>query len=189
MRSLNPAAAALQARALAGELIPVVPLVHMDTEVPQRWAICAIPLTWGGHTWQPLEIAISAVSDNVSQAESLRFALPGVTESQLALALSGALQGRTVHIYLAWADPDTAAVADAVRIWTGEMDMSGWEEGSQATVQITADSRAAVALRPRAVRYTHDDQLRIWGGDISLNIDPLTDAAPIVWPAASYFRK
>jgi hypothetical protein len=45
-----------------------------------------------------------------------------------------------------------------------------------------------VALRPRVTRYTNNEQQRLYPGDTSLDVDPLTDAASLVWPAASYFK-
>jgi hypothetical protein len=43
-------------------------------------------------------------------------------------------------------------------------------------------------MRPKPSRYTNDEQQRMFSGDTSLDRDPATDAAPVTWPAASYFR-
>lgn len=187
MRTLNTAAAALRTRELAGEMIPVVMLVHFALPVPQRWALCGIPLVWGGYTWEPLDIAVSEIKDDANQASGLRFTLPGVTDAQLALAMSGDVEGSAVTLRLAWVDPSNGAVADAVQVWAGELDVAGWQDGPEAVVHYTAEHRSGVALRPRVSRYTDDEQNRLSAGDTSLNIDPQTDAPPIVWPAASYF--
>ena len=66
--------------------------------------------------------------------------------------------------------------------------MAGWQDGLSALVHFTAEHRASLALRQRVSRYTNDEQSRLSSGDTSLNVDPLTDAAPLVWPNASYFR-
>ena len=188
MRTLNAGALALQARAVAGEMIPVVPLVHFDLTVPQYWAVCGIPLVWDSQTWEPLEIAVSEIRDDASEHAGLRFTLPGVTESQLALAVSGGVEGEACAVYLAWVDPDTGVVEDAVQVWAGVLDVAGWQDGPTAVVHFSAEHKGSVALRPRISRYTNDEQERLNPGDTSLDVDPLTDAAPLVWPAASYFK-
>lgn len=188
MRAINPAAHALRARALAGEQIPVVPLVHFALQVPQRWAVCGIPLQWAGETWQPLDIAISDIADDASDPGGLRFTFPAVTESQLSLALAGDVDGKRVTVHLAWVDPSTGTVADAMQVWAGELDVSGWQDGQQALAHFTGEHRASLAMRTRPSRYTNDEQQRLHPGDTALNVDPLTDAAALVWPAASYFR-
>ena len=45
------------------------------------------------------------------------------------------------------------------------------------------------ALRAKPSRYTNDEQQRRYTGDTSLDIDPATDAAPVAWPAASFFKQ
>lgn len=187
MRTLNTAALGLRSRALTGEMIPVVMLVHFALPVAQRWALCGIPLVWGGYTWEPLDIVVSEIKDDAQQSSGLRFTVPGVSESDLAMAM-GDVEGSAVTVRLAWVDPADGTVADAVQIWAGELDVAGWQDGPQAVVHYTAEHRAGVALRPRVSRYTDDEQGRLSAGDTSLYIDPQTDAPPVVWPAASYFR-
>lgn len=188
MRALNTAAAALQARALAGEPIPVVPLVHFATTVPQRWALCGLPLVWGGYTWEPVEIAMSEIADEATQLAGLRFSLPAATDLQLALAVAGNVTGAAAVVRLAWVDPNTGEVADALQVWAGELDVAGWQDGPQAVANFTAEHRGTIALRQRASRYTNDEQQRLYPGDTSLDVDPLTDAKPLAWPAASFFK-
>lgn len=188
MRTLNAGAAALQVRALAGEMIPVVPLVYFGTTVPQRWAVCGMALEYGGYTWEPLDIAVAEVQDNAAQHSGLRFTMPAATDVQLALAIAGDVEGAPVTVHFAWVDPATGTVEDAMQVWAGELDVAGWQDGPEAVAHFTAEHRAGVALRPRVSRYTNDEQQRLAPGDTALDIDPMTDAAPIVWPAASYFR-
>ncbi len=188
MRTPNAAALALRARRQAGEAIPQVPLVFMGLPVPQRWAVCGLPLVWGGFSWAPLDMAISDVSDQVGERSTLRFTLPAVQPAELALAAQD-VEGAIVRVYLADVDPATGAVADALQVWYGLLDQPGWQDGQAAVAQFTARHILDWALEPRPRRYTHDDQLRLYPGDTSMNVDPLTDAAPLVWPAAAYWRQ
>jgi hypothetical protein len=188
VKTLNAGAAALQVRALAGEPIPVVPLVYFGTTVPQRWAVCGIALVYGGYTWEPLDIAVAEIRDDATQYSGLRFTLPAATDVQLALAIAGDVEGSPVTVHFAWVDPTTGAVADAMQVWAGELDVAGWQDGPEAVAQFTAEHRAGLAMRSRVSRYTNDEQQRLSPGDTSLDVDPLTDAAPLVWPAASFFK-
>ncbi len=188
MRALNTAAQALQARALAGEKIPVVPLLYLGLPVPQRWALGGTALVWGGFTWEAQDVALQEVADELGDPSGLSITLPGVTTSQVALAVGADVEGAPVTVYLAWVDPATAEVADVLQVWSGELDQPGWQDGPQALVQLTAEHRATIAARPRVSRYTHDEQQRLYPGDTALNFDPATDAAALVWPAASFFK-
>lgn len=188
MRALNPAAAALQARAVAGEQIPVVPLLYMGLPVPQRLALCGVPLVWGGYTWEPCDGQLDNINNEAGEPSGLKISLPAVNPGDIAMAVDDDIEGSAVTLYLAWVDPDTAAVADAMPVWAGELDMPGWQDGPEAVAHYTAEHRAAIAMRPRVQRYTNDEQQRLYPGDTALNFDPATDAAPLVWPAASFFK-
>jgi hypothetical protein len=55
-------------------------------------------------------------------------------------------------------------------------------------VNFTAEHRQELAAQSKPSRYTNDEQQRLFPGDTALDFDPATDAAPLVWPAASYFK-
>jgi hypothetical protein len=185
--TLNTAGQALRNRALAGEKIPQVPLVYFGLPVPQRWAVCGLPLQWAGHTWQPLDVAVSGVADSALQTGGLQFSLPAVTPSQLALAAQD-VEDAPVVVYMAWVHPETGVVADAVQRWAGQLDQPGWQDGKVAVAQFAARHLSELALSQRPSRYTNDEQLRLYAGDTALDVDPRTDAPELPWPNASFFR-
>lgn len=187
MRTPNAAALALRARALAGEKIQKIALVHFAFDVAQRWAVCGTDLVWGGFTWSARDIAVGDISIEVGSRATLQFTLPAVTSGERALAMSD-VEGKAVTVYLADVDPTTGAVADAAAVWAGVLDQPGWQDGPLATALFTANSREWLAMQPRPSRYTNDEQLRLYPGDTSLNVDPLTDKPELVWPASSFFR-
>lgn len=191
MRVLTPAAQVLQARAIAGELVPVVQLLEVMLAEPLRLCTCGAPLQWAGHTWQPTALTVEPVEFSEGDVSSLRFTLPAVSPDDLALVLTADVDGKTVRVYDAWVDPATGDVVDAPLAWAGRVNLPGFSDGpgaSSAVAQWTADHRAVQAYRAKPVRYTHADQQRLYPGDTALNVDPATDAAPVPWPAASYFR-
>ena len=187
MITLNTAGQALRARMIAGEKIPQIPLVYFGLPVPQRWAICSVPLVWGGHTWQPLDIAVAGVADDATQTGGIQFSLPAVSPAELALAAQD-VEDSPVTVHLAYVDPDTGVVADAVQRWAGQLDQPGWQDGKVAVAQFAARHLAQLALAQRPSRYTNDEQRRLYAGDTSLDVDPLTDAPELPWPNASFFR-
>jgi hypothetical protein len=189
VRTLNTAGQALLSRLLAGEQIPVPLLVQFDLDVVQRVSTAGIPLVWGGHTWQPTEIVVSPIEDDEAEFMNLSFTLPGVTESQLALALTEDVEGKRARVWMAFVDPDTGTVADAPLVWSGELDVPALQDGPQASVTVNAEHRGNLALRPRTRRYTHDEQQRIAPGDTALDVDAGTDRPPLQWPLASWFYR
>jgi hypothetical protein len=190
VRPLNTAAAALLARIQAGEQVPMVQLVEMVfSPTTERYTTAGHALTWGGHTWDALGVQIEPVDDNTGDMPGLAFVLPGVSGPSIALALVEDVEGVVVRVYDALVDPDTGVVADAVLAWSGTLTMPQLQDGRVAAVVLNAEHRGTTALRPKPSRYTDDEQRRLHPGDTSLDFDPATDAGPLVWPAASFFRQ
>lgn len=190
MRTLNGTALALLTRIQAGEQIPLVQLVEMQLTVTVYMTTAGSPIDWNGHTWQPVGLGnMQAIEDDFGEVQSLQFNLPGVSAEQLAIALTEPVEGKVVRVYDALLDPSTGVVADAVLAWSGTLNVPAIEDGPTATVSVTAEHRGMLALRPKPTRYTNDEQQRLYPGDTSLDIDPATDAAPIAWPAASFFKQ
>lgn len=187
MKTVTTAAAALLTRLKNGEHIPILPLLYLALTVPQRWSLAGIPVTWGGNTYAPQEVQIERVQHSVSTIGSLRITVPGVTLAQRALAFED-VDGKACTLYLGIVDPATMVVEDAVTLWDGFLDVAGWEDGATPTIQFTAEHIGAYALRQRITRYTSSEQQRLYSGDTSLDYDPATDSAPIVWPYASYWK-
>lgn len=191
MRALNAAALALLARIQGGEQLPMPQLLEIMTATPQRYSTCGYALTWGGFTWQPVGVGIEPVEDETgSTGSQIVLALPAVTPDQLALALTTALSGVRVRIYNALIDPETMVVEHADLAWSGLADTPGIEEGPDGSfVTVICEHRAVQAARVKPSRYTNDEQRRLYTGDTSMDYDPGTDAAPVVWPAASFWRQ
>ena len=189
MRLLNAAGAALLVRAQAGEQIPIVQLVELGFAPVIYLTTAGGPITWAGQAWQPAGLgSIEAVEDSASEMPPLRFTLPGLNPQQVAVALSDQSEGKSVRVFDALIDPQSGECGDAVRAWSGTFNYPTLQDGAQADLVVTAEHRGMLALRPKPSRYTNDEQQRLFPGDTSLNFDPATDAAPLAWPAASFFR-
>lgn len=190
MKAWNTAAQALLARIQAGEVIPWVQLIAVGLDVPLYITTAGIPLSWGGQTWQPTGVSVGPVEEDADEFPALALELPAVVEAQLALGLAEDVEGASLRVYDALVDPATGQVADAVLAFAGQLQMPVIRDGGErSSLVYTAEHRGAVARRPKPSRYTHDEQQRIAPGDTFFNTDPATDAPPLVWPGASYFKQ
>lgn len=189
MRTLNATAQALLDRIEAGERIPMVQLVHIATSVPMYLTTAGVNVEWDGQTWYGNSVSVEPIADAVSEYPSIALQLPAITEDQISIVLTTSVEGVALSIYDALIDPSTGVVADAVLAWAGTLNVPGIEDGPTAVVVVTAEHRGMSALRAKPSRYTDDEQRRLYPGDTSLDFDPATDAAPLVWPAASYFKQ
>ena len=190
MRTINAAGLALLARAQAGEQMPIVQLLRIEFAAATIYLTTAgAPIEWDGQSWEPAGLgAIEPVEDAAAEMPPLRFTMPGLSPDQIYVALEAGTEGAGVRVYDALIDPDTGACEDAVLAWSGTLNVPELIDGPQADLIVTAEHRGMLAIRPKPSRYTDDEQRRRYPGDGSLDFDPLTDAKPLAWPAASFFR-
>jgi hypothetical protein len=189
MRTFNAAAQALLDRIEAGEQGCMTQLVLIAASVPLRFTTAGITVRWAGEDWYGNSVAVEPVADAVGELPSIVLRLPAITEDQISLVLTTRVEGLSVTIYDALVDPDTGVVEDAEPAWAGSLNVPSIEDGPTAVISVTCEHRGMSALRAKPSRYTDDEQRRLHPGDTSLDVDPATDAGPIVWPAASYFRQ
>lgn len=190
MRTINSTAQDLLDRIALGEQVPLVQFVEMLFPSVLRYTTAGHEIEWNGETWYSAGLGtIEPIEDAVGSVEALQFSLPGISGEQLAIALTEQVEGTTVRVYDALIDPATGVVADAVLAWSGTLNVPSIEDGETATVVVTAEHRGMHALRPKPIRYTDDEQKRLYPGDTSLDFDPVTDSGPLAWPRASFFRQ
>ena len=132
---------------------------------------------------------IEPVDDVVGELKSMAFILPAVNPSQLSLALTEPVEGKVMRVYDAFIDPASGVVGHVELVFAGTLNVPSIDDGPTAAVSVTAEHRGVTAVRSKPTRYTDDDQRRRYPGDTSLDFDPATDAAPIAWPKASFFRQ
>lgn len=189
MRAFNAAALALLGRIEAGEQGCIVQLVLIGATVPLRFCTAGSTVRWSGQDWLGNSVAVEPVADAVGEYPSIVLRMPAITEDQISLVLTTRVEGLSVTIYDALVDPETGVVEDAVSAWAGTLNVPSIEDGPTAVISVTCEHRGMSALRAKPSRYADDEQRRLYPGDTSLDFDPATDAAPLVWPAASYFRQ
>lgn len=188
MRTLTPSAAT----ALASGAVALVQLVEMLLTNPLRLNSSGWDLTWNGAAWQGSRGigSIEPIEDSPGELRGLRFEMPGIALSDVALVLSEPVQGKTVNVWTAIVDASTAQILDASLEWSGRLDtLALAEDGERATVSATAEHIGLDLLRPSGVKFSHQDQQRRYPGDRFFEY--LIDQADqqITWPSAQFFKQ
>ena len=102
-------------------------------------------------------------------ARGLTIDLTGVPNDLVAAALSEPYQGRTAAVRFGTLNADTGAVIESITIFSGRMDtMAISNDGKQATIGISVESKLVDFQRTRESRYTHEEQLRRYPADMGL---------------------
>lgn len=190
MRTVNGTAASILN---AGGTIPLALLVDMpELSTPLRVCTGRWSLTWSGNTYTAVGLlgAVDAAQESAAGPKPLSFRLSGVPVSVRAIALGENVQGKAVSISLAIFDPVTYQIADAVLEWAGTLDVMDWaDDGSTGVITVSAESAGVDLLRGVPVRYTDQDQQRLFPGDLGFQYVIDQGEKTITWPAASFFRR
>jgi hypothetical protein len=188
VRTVAPAAQAV----LAGPVVPMALLLELAFSPVVRLCTGSVAIEWAGQLYFGTGTlgAVESVADEVQSTQGLRFTLSGVPQDSIALALSEQVRGTACVMRAAILDPDTHAVLDAPTVFTGVLDTMAVTHGADdCTIAVSVIHRGDVYRRPKPLRYTDNDQQRLFPGDTSLRYVLSQAQAPIVWPAASYFRQ
>ena len=190
MRTVNATAAAILN---AGGTLPLALLVDMpDLSAPLHVCTGRWPLTWSATSYTGVGTlgAVDAAQESASGPRPLSFRLSGVPTSMRSLALQENVQGKPVSISLAIFDPATYEIADAALEWAGTLDVLDWaDDGTTGVITVSAESAGVDLLRGVPVRYTDQDQQRLFAGDLGFQYVIAQGEKTITWPAASFFRR
>lgn len=117
------------------------------------------------------------------EAIGVTLTLSGVPSALIAVAYGDFSQGRPARLWIGALNVDTGAlVSDPVAIFQGRMDtISDSDDGDTALITVTAESHLADLKRIRARFYTHQDQQRIYPGDLSLRYLSSLQDRPVYW--------
>lgn len=177
--------------ALASGSIAIVQLVYLGFSTPIALNMSTWDLVWSGVTYKGAYGLgqISAVTDKPGEVQGITLEMFG-DAAAVALALddSDVVQGTVCTIRTAIIETDTYTVLDAPVEWVGTLDtMAIGEDGTSASIRVTAESRAVDLLRGTPWMYTDADQHLVNAADKSF--DYVTDQIdkPVVWPARAFF--
>ena len=203
--------------ALASGSVAIVQLVRLAFSTPLALNTSTWDLTWAGTTYKGAYGLgqISAITDKPGEVQGITLELAGGDSAIISLALDDAdvVQGTACVIRTAIIDTGTSlltsgpsielnftaqtyqvasqfTILDAPIEWTGTLDtMSIAEDGTSASIRVSAESRAVDLLRGTPFMYTDTDQLTVSATDRSFRYVVDQIDKPVVWPAKSWFYK
>jgi hypothetical protein len=165
MRPLTPA----QAAATAAPRANLAMLVELDLlpEPMRLWSGIG-EFVWGNGTFTGAGTLLG-VSDAAESAEvranGATLSLSGVPPEVIDAALDTTWQGRGARVWVALLDDAAALISEPVQVLSARMDALAWQEGEDATVSLSVESRLIDLERARVRRYTSADQQRRHPGD------------------------
>lgn len=179
--------------AIATGRIGIVQLIHLAfSTTPVSLNMSTWDFVYGGITYKGAYGlgTVSAIADKPGEVAGLQFELAAGSSGVISLALDDAdiVQGTAVTVRTAIIDMDTRQILDAPIEWIGTLDtMSIGEDGTQAVVRCTAESKAVDLLRGTPMVYGDADQRTVNAADGSMRfiIDQIDK--PVIWPQKSFF--
>lgn len=178
--------------ALASGSVALVQMVYLDfASVPIALNLSNWDLVWDGITYKGAYGlgSISSVTDKPGEVQGLTLELFG-DGATMARALDGSneVQGTMCVIRTAIIETVNYTVVDAPIEWTGYLDtMTVAEDGQQASVSVSAESRAVDLMRGNPSFYSDADQRAIdpTDGAFAYVVDQLDK--PLIWPAKAFY--
>jgi len=142
-------------------------------------------LSWDSKTWTGVGTfgGVSPVEEGADiAARGVRFSLSGIPSEYLSLALGDDCRQRPCSLWLALRDSAGAIIGTPYKLFSGRMEPLSGEEGpAGATLTIPAESRLVELKRARVSRYTHEEQVRRFSGDLGLAYIATMAEKPIYW--------
>jgi hypothetical protein len=144
--------------------------------------------TWNGVVWTGSGNfgGVSPIDETTTiGAATLSFTLSGVPSDIIALALGDAYRGKPCKLWLA-AVNDSGVIQGAYQIFGGRMDiMKIADSGTTCTITLNAENQLIDLGRARDVRYTDEEQQRLFPGDRGLEYVAKLSEQLIYWGIAS----
>ena len=134
--------------------------------------------------------SISAVVDKPGEIAGISLELAAGSSAMVALALDDAdiVQGTVCTIRTAIIETTNYTIIDAPLEWSGSLDtMSIGEDGTSASIAVSAESKAVDLLRGTPWFYTDEDQKLVNATDRAFKFVVDQIDKPITWPAREFY--
>ena len=119
-----------------------------------------------------------------SSSQGIEITLSGIDSTILPDVIGSAYQGADCRVDLALFDAAGAIIADPITLFRGLLDRGRVrDDGENATIVLSVESRLLDLLRPRQWRYTDADQQLLYpgAGDLGLEFVPRIQNLHIEW--------
>lgn len=142
-------------------------------------------LLWDGKTWKGIGTMgqIGGIDETLEvRASGAVLRLNGFDSALLAIALGEQYQGRPARVWLGTFDTSYQVVVDPTLFFAGRMDvMEDTDDGQTASIALTVENHLVDLGRPRAWRYTDQDQQRLYPADLGFEFVAGLEDKKIVW--------
>lgn len=141
-------------------------------------------LSWNGFTWSGVGTLgrIGQMEETIeSRAAAVELQLSAIPAEVLAIANAEDWQGRRARIYYAVMNESGELIGAPFQMRHGLMDVMTLEEGEQATITLTVESRDIDLGRNKARRYTAEDQRGEYPGDKGCDAVALLQEREVIW--------
>ena len=146
-------------------------------------------LSWNGYTWTGAGTmgSISPISETDQvQANGIAVSLSGIPSDYVSLILSDVRQGKIGRVYLGFLDNSGNIIANPYMAFEGRLDIPTLEEaGEGAMITITYESRLIDLNRSREIRFTDEEQKRMYPGDKGLEYVAAMQEVTLNWGRSS----
>lgn len=113
--------------------------------------------------------AISPIRESADmQAHGITLSLSGIEPSMLSASLQENIQGRPAKVWIALLDENCQPKKDPVYMGEWKMDTMSGKLGKTATISLSCESFLARWKSANIQRYTHEEQVRKYPGDLGL---------------------
>ena len=141
--------------------------------------------SWNSLTWIGAGSLLSISGINETRdvsANGVVVALSGIPSTLISLALSDGRQGYSGKIYLGFLDDADDLIDDPYLIFDGRLDVISIEEqGETSSITLNYESRLIDLQRSREIRYTDEEQKRLFPGDLGLEFVASLQEQTINW--------
>lgn len=145
-------------------------------------------LSWNSEVWSGVGNlgGVSNIQENSDiQANGVTVTMSGIPSDLISLVLGDVIQGKLGKIYFGFLNVNGTIIDDPVLMFEGRLDVPQISEnGGDATIQISYESRLIDLQKSRESRYTNEDQQRIYAGDLGFEFVPDLADKQITWGKA-----
>lgn len=133
-------------------------------------------LPWDNKTWTGTGTLgkITPIEDATDiRATGITVSLTGMSTEIISIIMQECRTGKPGKVWLGFMDDAGAVIADPSLAFVGRLDVPGVEDAGQTcSISIAYENKLRDLERARELRYTHENQQRLYPGDLGFEYVP-----------------
>lgn len=178
--------------ALENEHIDWIVLCELVFDVvTMRFCNRLTSINYGGNLYQGLGTigSVGSIEENKDlDPTGCNITISGIDPSILATVSNNDHLNRKIYIRFAMLDSNQAIIGEPILHFDGAMDEIDIEFGKDATISVSAKDRLADWDRLQSERWTHEQQIALYPGDLGFEFVSELPNKKIIWPSAGFFN-